>query len=75
MNKPNIDQTAAALVFLIALMIVLCGVVDARARQEGYRQGAIKTCIDNTANGCNVNGLKAKFYNEDNPNDNQETRS
>lgn len=66
MNKLNIDHIATAIVALIALLIVLCGVIDARSRQEGYRQGAIKTCIDNAANGCNVNALKAKFYNEDN---------
>ena len=67
-NRPlNADIIAPAIVALIALMIVLCGVIDARARQDGYREGAIKTCTDNAINGCNVNDLKAKFYNEDNP--------
>lgn len=67
-NRPlNADIIAPAIVALIALMIVLCGLIEARARQGGYREGAINTCLDNADNGCNVNDLKAKFYNEDTP--------
>lgn len=77
-NRPlNANIIASAIVALIALMIVLCGLIEARARQGGYREGAINTCIENAINGCDVNDLKAKFYNEDNPQvkyDNQETR-
>lgn len=68
MKKMNIDYTLGVTVILLAVFLALSATIHPRAKQEGYREGAIKTCMDNSDKGCNVNELKSKFYSEDNPN-------